>query len=918
MRKSAFKRKGRRGGFTLIEVALGIVIGSMMLATTAYTSNEVRKAVSNVYDETFLQTVSRDTQLNLDKSMNMVNKDGVPDKIAVSATGMTLGTAQIGWSPADVANGKPGGDLRWSTDNGTSWKSMADIGSRGDFDSAEFAYGKFTTNEDNDIPTPDRTTYALDDRVRNDLMRVTSVLKKNDMVPLYLQQVRAPRSLTWSWNQTAINGDPAVDSDGDGIMDDKDDFPLDPTRAFRERFPATGGQTASLAFEDLYPTTGDADFNDLVSSFFMKETYGPGTKDAVAAASRPALKQVYMRFFAQARGAGYNHAFRMYLGTLVKGGGTVSVYRYDPTGRQDSSQKYTIASNPYVDIFPDTKTQLPASSDGWSTNVVPGTTVRQSWSTVVQVDFDDPTQNRYGLTQKAPYDPFLFVKDTSQEIHLPLFDSNADGFLDSYKFPSGTVKTMLDTHNDAFALMVPTNWAWPLEGQKIDDAFPKYRAWVTANRPSTTDWYLFPRTDRYKNASLNTGGVPAPTPAQNAASLHDYDASNQDRFCYVFDPKLFVNGTNAFLGPTAVATAGTIVVQATPTPAPLPSGATTLYPIALNKNTLTNKNPGDSLGDIFCGGASGNFGWLSWDGDGSAPRLATSLAVPGDSTTYINPDDTTDHIINIGDWIRGNTGISNSSSVRSNLNKLMNYDIVVPVWDSCTGTGANAKYHTYAFAKVRITDYVLPNQNRITATYMGYADAVGLPSTAPTTAPSATPTPAPSASPSAGASPTPSPTATPAAISATNIQPIALNATVIAGKANNTNLGSISSGVGSGNFCWVTWNGDSQEGTWRTNLAIPGVAGSYINPANASDHHLDVGDRLIAFTDLTNSSNNRTELDNLIDNNIVIVVPIFNGVTAGQVAVNGFAKVTVEARSLNAGTDTLNLVFIKTCDSAGN
>jgi LruC domain-containing protein len=910
MRKSAFKRKGRRGGFTLIEVALGVVIGSLMLATTAYTSNEVKKAVTNVYDETFLQTVSRDVQLNLDKSMNMVNKDGVPDKIAVSPNGMTMGNAQIGWTPANVAAGIPGGDLRWSSDNGTSWKSMADIGSRGDFDHAEFAYGKYTTNEDNDIPTPDRTTYALDDRVRNDLMRVTSVLKKNDMVPLYLQQVRAPRSLTWSWNQTAINGDPSVDSDGDGVMDDKDDFPLDPTTAFRERYPTTGGQTASLAFEDLFPSTGDADYNDLVSSFFMKETYTPGVKDAVNTAQRPGLKQVYMRFFAQARGAGYNHAFRMYLGTLVKGGGTVTVYRYDASGRLDSSTTYTVASNPYVDIFPDTATQLPGAGSGNYSNVVPGAPIVQSWTTVVQVDFADPTQNRYGTTQKAPYDPFLWVKTTSQEIHMPMLDSNGDGYLDSYKFPNGTVKTMLDNNKDAFALLVPSNWSWPLEGQKIDDAYPKYRTWVNSGRPATTDWYLFPITDRYKTASLNTGGKVAPSPAQNNASIHDYDANNQDRYYYVFDPKLFANGAGAFIGPVATATAGTIVAQPTPTPTVMPSGSTTLYPIALNKNSLTGKNPGDSLGDIFCGGASGNFGWLSWDGDGSAPRLATSLAVPGDSDTYINPDNAGDHTINIGDWIRGNTGISNSSAVRSNLNKLMNYDIVVPVWDSCTGSGANAKYHTYAFAKVRITDYVLPGQNRITATYLGYADSMGIPSAAPTATPTATPTPGPSAT----ATPTPAPSAS--AIAAKDIQPLALNSNLVAGKSANASINNVNCGTGSSNFIWVSWTSDTSESKWRTNIAIPGIADTYTNPANSSDHHLDVGDRLYAFDDVSNTSSNRSELDGLIGK--TIVVPLFNGVTGGQIAVNGFAKVKITSRAINGSKDQLDFTFLKACDSAGN
>ncbi len=45
---------------------------------------------------------------------------------------------------------------------------------------------------------------------------------------------------------------------GDGVPNDEDDYPEDPTRAFNSY------DTASVAFEDLWPAMGDYDFNDLV------------------------------------------------------------------------------------------------------------------------------------------------------------------------------------------------------------------------------------------------------------------------------------------------------------------------------------------------------------------------------------------------------------------------------------------------------------------------------------------------------------------------------------------------------------------------------------------------------------------------------------------------------------------------------
>ena len=78
---------------------------------------------------------------------------------------------------------------------------------------------------------------------------------------------------------------------------------------------------------------------------------------------------------------------------------------------------------------------------------------------------------------------------------------------------------------------------------------------------------------------------------------------------------------------------------------PLSSKAQTceLYPIALSAQTLSNAAPGTILSNIYNGTQPGNFGWLSWGGSPSEPTLVTSLTPPGDSSTYVNPDDPNDH-----------------------------------------------------------------------------------------------------------------------------------------------------------------------------------------------------------------------------------------------------------------------------------
>jgi hypothetical protein len=146
-----------------------------------------------------------------------------------------------------------------------------------------------------------------------------------------------------------------------------------------------------------------------------------------------------------------------------------------------------------------------------------------------------------------------------------------------------------------------------------------------------------------------------------------------------------------------------------------------LYPIALSAQTLANVQEGAVIYDIFNGTQPGNFGWLSWVGSPDEPTLARSLSVPGDSYTYVNPANTNDHVVAVGDWVPGKPGVSNSHDVREGLDALEDYEILVPVWDQTRGQGSQAAYHVSAFARVRILGYRLPSQNRISVLFLGYA-----------------------------------------------------------------------------------------------------------------------------------------------------------------------------------------------------
>jgi hypothetical protein len=153
-----------------------------------------------------------------------------------------------------------------------------------------------------------------------------------------------------------------------------------------------------------------------------------------------------------------------------------------------------------------------------------------------------------------------------------------------------------------------------------------------------------------------------------------------------------------------------------------PHAQCTYFPIALSQASLSNAVPGTILSNIWNGAQPGNFGWLSWTGDQGDPALATSLTLPGNSSTYVSPDNASDHELVVGDWVFGRTGVNNSANVRDALDALKNVTIVVPVWDQVHGKGSKATYHIVAFANVQIISYQLPSQNIITARFLGFTD----------------------------------------------------------------------------------------------------------------------------------------------------------------------------------------------------
>jgi LruC domain-containing protein len=278
-----------------------------------------------------------------------------------------------------------------------------------------------------------------------------------------------------------VNNNNPLDSDGDGTPDNSDYYPDDPTRATKVVFPASG--VAIVAFEDLYPTSGDADFNDIVIKVYNEEDLN----------TQGQIVRIRGQYKFLARGAGYNHV------VLIKlpGSGTVTQKIYNGNGnlvsqiytRADSLQQLPLFlrdSLYFANPVP-TSNSIYRTYDlcGWNSR--PTDQYSPCYSSEVEIIFDQPQQKSKITT--APYDLYVYVLNTNKEIHFPGLYINNQGrdiYLDSDGFP--------------WALLIPSEWNWPYEKKYITTGYPCFDEWYISHGTNYTDWYI--RVDSTSSTNL--------------------------------------------------------------------------------------------------------------------------------------------------------------------------------------------------------------------------------------------------------------------------------------------------------------------------------------------------------------------------------------------------------------------------------
>jgi LruC domain-containing protein len=274
--------------------------------------------------------------------------------------------------------------------------------------------------------------------------------------------------------------DTPLDDDKDGISNNFDEFPLDSKRAFTNYYPAKD-QYNSLLVEDLWPSFGDFDFNDLVVDCQYKQVLN----------AQSSIVDLYVKLKVRAIGASFKNGFGIQLPvapsavsavTLTNQAGTIN------TISLESGQDKAV-----VIAFEDAFTLLP-STGGSGVNVVSGA----GWSEPKEIElhFTFATPLLATSIGTAPYNPFITVNgDRTKEIHLsgaaPTSKANVQFFGqgDDTTNPA-TSRYYKSANNLVWMLEVPSSFQYTTERNDITKAYLKLGAWAESGGSLYKDWYL--------------------------------------------------------------------------------------------------------------------------------------------------------------------------------------------------------------------------------------------------------------------------------------------------------------------------------------------------------------------------------------------------------------------------------------------
>lgn len=275
------------------------------------------------------------------------------------------------------------------------------------------------------------------------------------------------------------------DADSDGVADADDAYPNDATRAYNNWYPAAGYGT--LMYEDLWPATGDYDFNDLVVDYRYNLVTNASNK----------VVEMKGSFVTRAIGASYRNGFALQFDNLASSKITaVSGAKYHGATWLNNGSNGTENEQTYANVivFDDATKVLP-SPGGSGSNTLPSNPRVAPDTTSLTISFTTSGNDAIVLNDVS-FNPYIIInQERGKEVHLPnkAPSSKVNNALfgtmqDATNIAQG--KTYKTANNLPWALNVTQSIPYPHTTNDLVSGFLKFADWAQSNGAQYADWYL--------------------------------------------------------------------------------------------------------------------------------------------------------------------------------------------------------------------------------------------------------------------------------------------------------------------------------------------------------------------------------------------------------------------------------------------
>lgn len=266
------------------------------------------------------------------------------------------------------------------------------------------------------------------------------------------------------------------DSDFDGLDDNNDEFPNDASRAYT----VADNGFRSIAYEDLWPSKGDYDFNDLVLAIREEKVYNASNK----------IKEINIQLVVRALGGDLISGFGLhYDGLLTSTIQSVSGNSLT-TGTISTAANGTETGQSFATIILcDEVEDVINRTSGAFFNTVPSNPTGTADTLNVKIIF----VNALNASNFDDASYFAF-KDRDEEIHMKdnrptdKADQSLFGTLDDATNPSAN-RYYSTANGLPWAIEVSDGFDYPSEQKDIVQAYLKFGNWAQSGGSQSPNWF---------------------------------------------------------------------------------------------------------------------------------------------------------------------------------------------------------------------------------------------------------------------------------------------------------------------------------------------------------------------------------------------------------------------------------------------